>query len=301
VSVAQRQVEGPGSAVVHARLREQVAELRLRDPDVRDNLPDAVHKMRVAIRRLRSALATFRPLFDEQVSEPLREELKWIAGLLGEARDADVLRERLGASIAEEPVELVLGPVSARVEGELGNACRDALARSAKAMKSERYLGLLDSLDTLVSDPPWTKAGHPARTDLLGRFRHDWKRLRRLVAAADDASDPAKRDHLLHEVRKAAKRVRYSAETLVPAYGRDAERLAKAAERVQSVLGEHQDSAVAQDCLRRLGMQADLDGQNAFTYGRLHAQERVRADDSAAKFTKTWDKASRKKLRRWLG
>jgi len=153
-----------------------------------------------------------------------------------------------------------------------------------------------------VSDPPWTSLGEdPAHADLPGRVRHDWKRLRRLVAAAEAAPDPVQRDHVLHEVRKAAKRARYSAETLVPAYGADAERLAKAAERVQSVLGEHQDSVVAQGSLRQFGVRAHLDGDSAFTYGRLHAMEQVCAAESAAEFARTWVEVSRKKLRRWLG
>ena len=54
-----------------------------------------MHKMRVGTRRLRSALATFRPLLDRAVTDPIRDELKWIAGELGGARDAEVLRERL--------------------------------------------------------------------------------------------------------------------------------------------------------------------------------------------------------------
>jgi CHAD domain-containing protein len=294
-------IDGPAAAVVHARLREQVAAVKLQDPAVRRDEPDSVHQMRVALRRLRSALATFRPLLDREVTDPLRDEAKWIAGLLGEARDAEVIGARLGDVIGAEPAELVLGPVAARLEHQLSGTYRDSLARSVEAMDSSRYFTLLDNLDQLIASPPWTeRAAEPAHDVLPARVRHDWRRLRRLVDEADDATEPGQREERLHEVRKAAKRVRYAAETLVPVYGKPASRLVKATKKVQSVLGDHHDSVVAQPLLRQLGVQAHLDGENGFTYGRLHALEQARAAETERLYTKAWRKASRKKLRRWL-
>jgi CHAD domain-containing protein len=294
-------VDGPAAAVVHARLREQVAVVKVQDPAVRRDEPDSVHQMRVALRRLRSALATFRPLLDREVTDPLRDEAKWIAGLLGDARDAEVISARLGDVVGAEPAELVLGPVAARLEHQLSGTYRDSLARSVEAMDSPRYFALLDDLDRLIASPPWTdRAAEPADDVLPARVRHDWKRLRRLVDEADDATEPGQRDERLHEVRKAAKRVRYAAETLVPVYGKPASRLVKATKKVQSVLGDHHDSVVAQPLLRQFGVQAHLDGENGFTYGRLHALEQARAAETERLYTKAWQKASRKKLRRWL-
>ena len=85
--------------------------------------------MRVATRRLRSALATFRPLLDREQTEPLREELKWIAGMLGAARDAEVMQERLTGLLSEQPVELVIGPVQQHIDRELRTAYRTAHER----------------------------------------------------------------------------------------------------------------------------------------------------------------------------
>ena len=73
--------------MILAHLREQVATLEAFDPMVRRDKPDAVHKMRVATRRLRSARATFQPLLASKSDGDLRAELKWLAGVLGEARD----------------------------------------------------------------------------------------------------------------------------------------------------------------------------------------------------------------------
>jgi CHAD domain-containing protein len=291
----------PAAAVVGTRLREQVAELSYRDPLVRRDVPDSVHKMRVAMRRLRSALATFRPLLNRQQTEPLRDELKWIAGVLGEARDAEVMHQRLAALIADEPVELVLGTVSRRVDGRLGDTYRVAHERSIEAMQSQRYYSLVDSLNALVTDPPWTHlAEKPAAKVLPARVAKDYKRLRQRVLAAQDAPDQPTRDERLHEVRKAAKRARYAAEALTPVYGRDARRFAKATKRLQTVLGDHHDAVVTQPVLRQLAVQAHLDGDNAFTYGRLHAGQQAHATTLQAEYHTAWSRASRKKLRGWL-
>src|SRR5215218_5718489 len=85
--------------VLLAHIAEQVQEVRAKDLPVRMDATDAVHKMRVATRRLRSALTTFKPLFDPDVARPLRDELKWLAGELGAARDAEVMRDRVLSAV----------------------------------------------------------------------------------------------------------------------------------------------------------------------------------------------------------
>jgi len=291
----------PAAGVVHARLHELLSEIKRQDPRVRQDLPEAVHDIRVAMRRLRSALATFRPLLDRTVTEPLREELKWVGGVLGDARDSEVTHQRLAEAVAQEPVELLLGPVVARIDGEMGQAYREAHERSVEAMSSDRYFALVDQLDALVADPPWTpKAQEPAHEVVPRRMRNDWKRVRTRVAAAEAASSAEERDLRLHEVRKAAKRARYAAEALTPLYGGEAKRFTKAAKGIQSVLGDHQDSVVAQHVLRRLGVQAHLAGENGFSFGRLHGLEQAQADRTRAEFEVAWSKASRRKMRRWF-
>ena len=290
----------PAAAVVLSRLKEQLAEMKRLDPQVRQDLPDSVHKMRVAMRRLRSAMATFRPLLDREVSEPLRDELKWVSHVLGDARDAEVMHQRLQALVTAEPVELVLGGVVRRIDAELGRRYREARDRSLDALCSDRYLALIDSLDAFVNNPPWTDdAVEPVKDVLPRRMHKDWKRLRRRVDAAEAASKPD-RDVRLHEARKAAKRARYAAESLEPVYGKPAKRFARAAKKVQSALGEHQDSVVTLPVLRQLGVQAHLDGDNGFTFGRLHGLEQARAADTIGLYSRAWKKVDRKPLRRWF-
>lgn len=290
------------AAVVHAALRARVAQLRLQDPRVRADVHDAVHQMRVATRRLRSIMATFRPLLDRSATEPLRDELRWLAGALGEARDAEVLRRRLAELVAQQPAELMMGPIAERIDDELRLRYRAAHEAALEAMRSQRYLTLMDDLDQLAADPPWSASARGTGVAVLrGRVRREHRRMRRSVDEAGAAGEATRRDELLHEARKAAKRARYAAEVLAPVHGRPARRSAKAAARIQSVLGDQHDTVVARALLRELGVRAHLDGENAFGYGLLHASEQRAADALEAAFRRAWSEASRRRLRRWLG
>jgi CHAD domain-containing protein len=138
--------------------------------------------------------------------------------------------------------------------------------------------------------------------------RKAYQRVDRLVGAGPAASGPdlgnsdrsAGRDHWYHEIRKAAKRLRYAGESVEPAFGSAAESLAEAAEDLQEVLGEHQDSVVARAALRDLGARIHLDGDNAFTIGRLHALEQARGDKALTEFEAAWAALSNKKIVGWL-
>jgi CHAD domain-containing protein len=289
------------AGVLQARLAEQVQELRALDPLVRHDVPDSVHRMRVATRRLRSALATFRPMLDAAVTDPLRDELKWLAGSLGEVRDTEVMHERLTALVAAEPSEAVRGGADARVERELVRRYGAARVEAMKAMRSPRYHDLLERLDALLSAPPWTeRASEGAEVALPARVSRDWKRLERRMSTAAEATDPTERAARMHEARKAAKRLRYAAETAVPVHGKDARRLVKHAKRLQTVLGDHHDAVVTQAWLRDLADAAVAEGEDAFTFGVLHAREEVLVDTAEVQLAKAWRKAARKKNRKWL-
>lgn len=296
-----RDVKHPAAHVVRARLAEQAARVRRLDPLVRAGEPDSVHAMRVALRRLRSALATWRPLLDRDLTEPLRAELRWLADQLGGARDAEVTHARLRDAAVRQRREALRGPVLERLDADLRERTAAAHEAAVTALRSDRHRALLDALTRLAADPPLTeRADAPAGEVLPGRVRREWKRLKRRVSAAEDVDDPAERAALLHEVRKAAKRLRYAAEPLVGLYGRDARRLVRAAKRVQSALGEHHDAVVARAHLGEAAERAAADGEDTFTYGVLYAGEGVAATEAEADFRRRWRAASRKRLRRWL-
>jgi CHAD domain-containing protein len=266
----------------------QVQAIRERDPEVRRDVPDSIHKFRVATRRLRSALATYRPAVDRAAGDELRAELKWLAGELGAARDAEVQREHFAAEVAEQPVELVMGRVAGRIDDHLRQVYKEGRAGALAALESPRYFRLLDALDELVAKPPVTGDDRKASKQIGELLDHDYRRMRKAVRRSQDAETDAEQDHELHEVRKAAKRLRYAAESAVPVLGDEAAELAARAEEVQEVLGEHQDSVVSRDLLRQLALQVYAEGGNPFTYGRLHAAEETRGTNSRDAFYKLW-------------
>ncbi|TDW18791.1 CYTH and CHAD domain-containing protein [Kribbella kalugense] len=266
----------------------QVRAIHERDPEVRRDVPDSIHKFRVATRRLRSALATYRPVIDREAGDELRAELKWLAGELGVARDAEVQREHFAAEIAEQPVELVMGRVAGRIDDELRRTYKDGRAGALAALESERYFRLLDRLDELVAKPPVTGDDRKASKQIGELLDHDLKRMRKAVRRSEAAETVAEQDHELHEVRKAAKRLRYAAESAVPVLGDEAGKLAAQAEQVQEILGEHQDSVVSRELLHQLAIEVYGDGGNPFTFGRLHALEELRGNASRAAFYKLW-------------
>ncbi|HEX5523290.1 MAG TPA: CYTH and CHAD domain-containing protein [Pedococcus sp.] len=267
-------------AVLRGRLLEQVRALHEQDVAVRASTEEGVHQMRIAARRLRSALTTARSLLQPGAAEPVRDELRWLGMTLSPARDAQVLLLRLGAALDSEPAELVMGPVRARLDLELRRAHQEGVTQALEMLDADRYFRLLDALDALVADLPLSEAGRmPAEEVVPHLIRRDTRRLWRAVTAATE-SGPQDRDAALHEARKKAKRLRYAAELAEPVGGKGASRLAARAKAVQQALGEHQDTVVARLRLRELGAKAFLEGENGFTFGLLYGMERLRAEMS---------------------
>jgi CHAD domain-containing protein len=281
---------GSAGAVVLGALAEQVRELQAADVLIRTNQPEGIHDLRVACRRLRSILAAYRSVLDREQTDPLREELRWLATAVSGARDGEVALAHLRHLVAHQPVELVLGPVAARLQQvEIKDAVAGRKA-AERALGDERYLRLLDSLFGLLESPPLTDvAEEPARSVLTSAVRRSGKRFRREAdAARDDPSGLA-----LHETRKAAKRVRYTAEVAVPVLGRKAGKAVKKAKKVQEALGDRQDTSVTREQCRTLGLAAFAAGENAWTFGRLDALEEWRGERATAVFWELEPKLTR--------
>lgn len=271
------------------------------DFPARHDEPDGVHKMRVATRRLRSALSTFRPLLEHRVTDPVRGELTWLGGRLGAARDAEVLRDRVLSGLPDDPHGSETGSVSDRIAIELHADHRVAQDRLARTLRSRRYFELLDRLDMMIAEFPLTAlAEQPAGTVLTGMVRSAYRRLNRLVIIGPAAFGRAGLDPWFHEIRKAAKRLRYAAEALEPAFGEPARALAGAAEHLQGILGEHQDSVVAREVLHDIGIRVHDHGDSSATIELLHAREQARSNETAAAFTAAWDALTDQRLHTWL-
>jgi CHAD domain-containing protein len=297
-STRQMTPAAPAGQVVLAYLREQAAALDSLAPSVRRDEPDAVHQMRVATRRLRSTLRTFRRVIGP--AGHLDEELRWLGSVLGEARDAEVLGQHLETVLATVPAEQVIGPVQARIKIHFAPVAAQARQAVLEALDSERFGSLRDEVGQLIAGPPRPRAGRPAGDVLPREVRRAYRATARRMDRARRAAPGPARDTALHQARKAAKRARYAGELAEPAIGRKARRFSRQVKGVQSLLGDHHDSVIARQQERGLGMEAHLSGENAFTYGLLYERESEAADELRARAFKAWKKASRSGYRRWM-
>ncbi|MCX6463631.1 MAG: CYTH and CHAD domain-containing protein, partial [Pseudonocardiales bacterium] len=195
---------GSAGAVLLAHLARQVDRLAAEDLRVRRDEPDAVHQMRVASRRLRSALQAYRPLLDRRRTDPLVEALRRLGQVLAPARDAEVLRERVSAGLAALEPELRLGPVQAHLTRHFALTEAEARAAVLTELDGPRYAALRGALDDLLAHPPLTeRAARPARRELPRHVARTGRRLERAMAAALDTDLPAgERETAVHSARK---------------------------------------------------------------------------------------------------
>ena len=269
-----------------------VASLMRHDPGVRlGDDPEDVHRARVATRRLRSQLRTFRPMLDGEWANALRDDLRRLGAGLGSVRERQVMSKRLRSrttALIEDD-----GSVVAELADELQAESEEARARLVLDMRADRYIDLIERLVEASRAPALTATAlQPAATAVPALARRDWKRLQEAVTRLPDSPGDAE----LHQIRILAKRVRYAAEAGAPIVGKVAARFADSAAALQDVLGDHQDSVTAQRWLRVAGQQ----GQRAFVAGELCAVERDAAANDRAEWPKVWKKLDRKRLRRWM-
>lgn len=268
-----------------AYVRDQFEVIVTQDLRVRRDAPDAVHQMRVATRRMRSALRVYGRLLPG--TGRLQDELQWLGRRLADARDLEVQEAHFRDAVDALPSEVVAGPVSARLTRHFGPALAQARQTVLKTLGDKRYRRLLDAVDRLLADPPLaSRASRPASSELPKHVRRAYRKTKRRVSADTP-----------HRARKAAKRYRYALEAAEPAVGKKARRARKAAKDLTKVLGEHQDGVVAQPLLRELGMRAHLAGENGFTFGLLYDQERARCAEVDRVFPEYWKRVRKTRLR----
>ena len=282
----------PARDVIRGTLAESVASLLHNDPLVRTGRdPEAVHQARVATRKLRSNLRTFGPLLDPEWTEPLRSELGWLAFGLGAVRDREVLLERLRKRAESLPASdqrsaaALLHLLEVEIEG--------LRKRLGADLDSQRYIDLLEQLVAAAHTPATLPdADQPATGLLPALATTPWRRLRSAVRQLPETpTDPE-----LHRIRILAKRARYAAEAVAPVAGPGASGFARAAAKLQTVLGEHQDSVTAQAWLRA----AKVTGRRASVAGELIALEHIAASEARAQWPKAWGALERKRLRDWM-
>ncbi|TMD86230.1 MAG: CYTH and CHAD domain-containing protein [Chloroflexi bacterium] len=284
--------ESAAREVIRTVLAEPVAAILRNDPLVRTSKdPEAVHQARVATRKLRSHLRTFGPLLEPEWTAPLRSELGWLAMALGAVRDREVLLDRLRERAKSLPASDSRSAASLLHLLEL--EIESLRKKLYTELDSQRYVDLLESLVAAAHSPVCTlDADQPASQLLPPLATGPWRRLR---SATRQLPDPPT-DPELHRIRILAKRARYAAEAVAPVVGEGAVAFARAAAKLQTILGEHQDSVTAQAWLRV----ARVTGRKAFVAGELIAMEHLAAQDARAKWPKVLKALDRKRLRKWM-
>lgn len=272
---------------VRARIDQQVRALIESEAVAREGTdPEGVHQMRVAVRRMRAALKAA----SEPDVEAMQDELRWLGGILGRIRDVDVLLEHLRGQAADLPEDEQAA--AERLLRGLVEERRRARRRMLDTLRGTRYLTLLRSLAAMVTaevngHPVDKKGKTPALLDVVVKPH------RKLVRAARAlGDDPA--DEELHALRIQGKRLRYAAELAEPVGGKSVRRLIRATKEFQDVLGDHQDTVVAEAEVRRLlDEQAEPDVDVVFVAGRLVERERARRADYRVRWRATFDEVDR--------
>jgi CHAD domain-containing protein len=300
----------PAALLVRAAFQAAVSRIRTADPEARHGEPEGVHHLRTATRRLRSELRAMRSLVEADWRKGIEVELKWLAGLLGGVRDLDILARRLRNNEAPRTQHTAddRSAVPDEPGGQLDSLFESLRARHRcnsqrlrKALQGDRYRRLITSLEASREQPALTsRAAKPCRKVLPSLAVETWKKLRK-DARKLDRSDP---DTAFHEVRKLAKRARYTAELIAPALGPDspeqAERFIKLATQLQDVLGEHQDAIVACAELERFLAEEVSDPASKCQVRTMIRQQHGCSDRSRDGFFEIWDKLDRKKSLRWM-
>ena len=244
--------------VAFAVLRRQFAEMRAHEPGTRiGEDPEELHDMRVATRRMRAALRLFEGALPER-AKWFREELRWLAGSLGDVRDLDVQIHRLETWREEADGES--SDSLGKILGVVKKRRAEARGRMLEALDSARYERLEASFGGMLRRGPGTERelaqgngrapeGEPVTSAAPALISARYRKWRKAAGRLDESSPPDD----FHDLRKKGKRLRYALEFVSEVYGKPVAGLVSTLKALQDDLGDHQDAVVAAETLRELG------------------------------------------------
>jgi CHAD domain-containing protein len=285
LALAQPPADAVRATLVDAfgALVQHTAELRRGSMD-----PEVIHDARVAARRFRSHAVSLSSVLDVDAIASELDELGRLARALGTVRDLDVLLDDLRAEAGELPE--ALRPAVASILAGFADGRTVAMAELLRRLQSPDDVRLLVSLGSIAAAPPLREPEHDPEPAVV--MTSVWKALSRRARRATSAPT----DDALHALRIRAKRARYAAEALEPFVGRRAARFARAAARLQDVLGRHQDAVIAID---KLAVVAARSPDLGFAAGWMSSSRaRVRAETRAA-WPEAWRSLAKKGRRFW--
>jgi triphosphatase len=261
--------------------------------------PEYLHQLRVGLRRLRSCLGLVALASSKEAVAPLAEELRWLGGALGAARDWDVFMTETFPPLARR-FAAAEGLASFRARAARVRRAHDAAARDA--VSSQRYTDLLlalgaafarDDLPAFAVNAAPAAAGEGEATPRLdspvGTFAAFViaRRDRRIRKRGRDVPEAPPEER--HRVRIAAKKLRYAAEFFAPLYpAKRVTRYVEALETLQDILGALNDAAVVDRLLAEVatgGGRPTAPGIDGLVRGWVAAV----AQHELARFPRAWD------------
>ena len=274
----------PVLALLFRYLQQQLEIMRRQHPRALEGIdPEGVHQMRVATRRTRAIMKTFKEMLGEATVARFNGELRWLARNLGLARDADVIERRVKETAETD---------AAHYTWFLEQETIEAYEHLADILQSERCAALENDLRQFVSAGPTEtvreRFGDLGVAECARRYVH--LALDRLLAHGDaiDADAPARK---LHKLRIEAKRFRYLLDFFGSVQADEWAQLTEAVKKLQDVLGEHQDAITAQAHLAEYTAtltDAGACGDKLLSTARLMHAEAERIAASRQQFGSTW-------------
>jgi CHAD domain-containing protein len=265
-------------------------ELLVVDAAVRDDEPDAVHRLRTTTRRLRALLTVWDGVLDPGLAATVVAGAAHVGHVTGAARDVEVARGRVATRASSAPAGFVAAQATGRLDARLGERRGEAVGDVRRLLDSGTWFDLLDAVDALVAAPATGEhAADPAAELSAARLRAERKRTKRAVRAGLTALDAADDESgaeavlALHHARKAARRLRYALEADRTRSGSGRGR-ARRAEAVQDALGEHRDALAAVRTVRDVAAVAHRSGEDSFGYGVLATLEVRQAEEALRRF-----------------
>jgi len=231
-------------------LRNCLEQMQANEQGVLAGEVESLHQMRVGLRRLRAAMAMVKDLV--QLPAPLADDVEWLAGELGDARNWDVFIESLLPGL---PVPDEHKPALARVEVAAREEAERHRARVRSAVGSARYTSLMLGLGAWIAGQGWQQEGQPAPElaqkvgkTAPGLVRHAAARVRKRARGID-----LQHPDTLHKVRIAAKKERYAREFFAAlSHGKKEVRRHDMLTGMQDELGLLNDSVVARELVGQL-------------------------------------------------
>jgi CHAD domain-containing protein len=285
--------------VLRVYLAEQSNAFLAQLPRLRQDKPEAAHKLRVACRRTRSVLRSFRPLLDHQWADELNAQIVALTDVIGPERDIEVVRDRLLGALErygiDDPGVLRAHTLVDRMLSREYAVAHDA---TLSALAGPGFHALADRI---ALAPQAVATGTGALGEIAERVlpplvREEYAQVVKRAAAVDQHGP----DEAWHRLRISAKRARYAAEVCVPVIGIPAEAFAAQLGRITEELGQQQDAAVAGDVVLRAAQSPRIATSTGFVLGRLLGESRAEIARSRRAFPDLWTSATAPSYRAWF-